>query len=390
MGIFDFLRKIIEDKQNEEVKQERVGFSELRGWIENKKKEIETNERNFFILVKGRINLFINELEAKINIVKSFDVNSRKSEDKFKSATEEGRSKYLIAVSSLINNLDNLQEDKAEIVVSKVDKFFADFNKNSHMSYERATILIGKEMGDIKNEIKTFSKGIIKVFEENKDLVSFSKAIFLIELKLRQIDEIKKDENRVDEKIISLGREIDDKQEENKRISKEIKKIKKSSEYLEHLKTVEECKSLKENLEKEFINLTQLIDLKALGNFYHIFEDKIERVKAYRNEFKINFEKDNGKEILDLLNISKLNTEEISSKINEINSKKEILKDKVENSKDQTQELSSKITRILIEINNLKDLKIKEGKRLEKFKSSREEIIGEIQKELAKVGVELS
>ncbi|MEK6926362.1 MAG: hypothetical protein AABW50_03730 [Nanoarchaeota archaeon] len=389
MGIFDFLRKIIENKKSEDIKPEKIALSEIGNWIEIKKKDIEAKERKLFALVKDRINVFINELEAKINIVKNFDVHARKVEGKFKSASEEGRSKYLAAVSSLINNLNNLQEDKAETVIFKVDRFFSDFNKNSRMSYERATILIGKEMADLKNELKVFSKDILKVFGENKDIVDFSKAIFLIELKLKQVDEIKKDEDRTNEKILSLDKEINDKKEENKGIFEEIEKIKKSPEYLGHLKILGECKSLKEGLEKDFIALIQLIDFKALGNFYHIFEDKIERVKSYRNEFQINFQKDNGKEILYLLNISKLNTGKISDKIDAINRQIEKLKDNIENDKDKTKELSYNTENIALEIDNLKNIKNREEKRLEKFKIIKEEIANEVKKDLEKMRVDL-
>lgn len=389
MGIFDFLRKITENKKSEDIKLERIAWPEIENWIEIKKKDIETKERKIFVLIKNRINVFINGLESKIDIVKSFDVHTRIAEDKFKSAAEEGRSKYIIAVKSLISNLDNLQEDKAEIVISKVDRFFLDFNKNSHMSYERATILIGKEMADLKNEIKVFSKDMIKIFEENKGLVDFSKAIPIIELKLKQAYEIKKDEDRTDKKIVSLDKEIKDKQEENKRIFEEIEKIKGSLEYLEHLKNAGECKSLKEDLEKDFITLIQLIDFKALGNFYHIFEDENERVKAYRNAFQINFQKDNGKEILGLLNMSKLNTEEILNKINEINSKIEKLKNKIENDEDKTKELFYNIENTVIDIDNLKSIKNREEKRMEKFKITKEEITNEIKKDFEKIGVDL-
>ena len=215
MGIFDFLKKITKEKESEGVKAERIAFSEARSWIENKKKEIEIKEKSMFVLIKARISQFTHNLEVKINIAKSVDVNVKKAEDKLKSATEEGRSKYLESLEYFIRNLNSLQEDRTEAVVFNVNKFFSSFNKTSHMSYERATILIGKEMGDIKDEIKLFSKDLIGLFDSHKDIIDLSKNISSIEVKLRQVEEIEKDEVRINEKIVTLEKEILEKEEEN-------------------------------------------------------------------------------------------------------------------------------------------------------------------------------
>ncbi|MBI3623273.1 hypothetical protein HY212_04320 [Candidatus Pacearchaeota archaeon] len=390
MGIFDFFKKITKEKETQEVSKENLAFSDLNNWIENKKKGIEIKGAKLFVLIKDKISHFTNDIEAKINLVKIFDVNARRAEDKLKSATEEGRSKYLDYLESFIWNLNNLQEKKTEAVLFNINKLFSDFNKNSYMSYERATILIGKEMGEIKNEIKALSKDLIQLFDENKDIIDFSKAISTIEIKLKQYEEIKKDEEKSSEKIITLEKEVSEKEEENKLVFEEIEKIKKSPQHLEHLKNIEECKSLKEDLERDFIRLTRIIDFKALANFHHIFEDKMEKVKSYRDKFQMNFEKDGGKEILNLLDIAKLNTPEIFDKINEINNKKEILKNKTENDADKTQELLAHAKKTNIEIDDTKSLKAREQKRLEKLKAGKEEIISEIKKEFEKIGVELS
>ena len=389
MGIFDFLKKITKEKESEGVKAERIAFSEARSWIENKKKEIEIKEKSMFVLIKARISHFTHNLEVKINIAKGVDVNVKKAEDKLKSATEEGRSKYLESLEYFIRNLNSLQEDRTEAVVFNVNKFFSSFNKTSHMSYERATILIGKEMGDIRDEIKLFSKDLIGLFDSHKDIIDLSKNISSIEVKLRQVEEIEKDEIRANEKISSLNKEISEKEGKNTVIFEEIEKIKKSEEYLEHLNNLEECASLDEEIERDFSNLMKIIDFKALANFYHIFGDKMEMVKSHRDKLQISFEKDDGKEILNLLNVAKLNTQEISDKINEINRKRETLKNKTENDKDNTGELQAHTQKIMLEIDEMKNLKAREEKRLEKFKAGEEEIIGEIRKDFETIGVEL-
>ena len=390
MGIFDFFKKIITDKKAEEAEKEKIAFSGIADWIEKKRKEIENKEEEVFTFVKEIINIFTNEIKEKINILKNIDINSKREEDKIKSITEEGRKKYIEFVELFIKNLDNLQQDKLEKIIININKIFSDFNKNSHMSYERATILIGKEMGSIKDEIKVFSKNLIKVFDENKNIINSYKVVSLIKIKLKQLEETERDFNRVNETISTLTKKVTDKEEENKKILEEIEEIKKSPDYLEYLERLKKIKSIEEDLEKDFFSLRQLIDFKALGNFYHIFEKEIKIVNSYKDNFQTNFQKDNGADILNLLNQAKLNTQEISDKINQIRKKKEeIMKNETEIEKDKTQELYSKIARTITEADNLKNLKTKEGKRCEKLNSSKKNIIKNIKEDFEKIEVEI-
>ena len=390
MGIFDFFKKIITDKKAEEAEKEKIAFSGIADWIEKKRKEIENKEEEVFTFVKEIINIFTNEIKEKINILKNIDINSKREEDKIKSITEEGRKKYLEFVELFIKNLDNLQQDKLEKIIININKIFSDFNKNSHMSYERATILIGKEMGSIKDEIKVFSKNLIKVFDENKNIINSYKVVSLIKIKLKQLEETERDFNRVNETISTLTKKVTDKEEENKKILEEIEEIKKSPDYLEYLERLKKIKSIEEDLEKDFFSLRQLIDFKALGNFYHIFEKEIKIVNSYKDNFQTNFQKDNGANILNLLNQAKLNTQEISDKINQIRKKKEeIMKNETEIEKDKTQELYSRIARTITEADNLKNLKTKEGKRCEKLNSSKKNIIKNIKEDFEKIEVEI-
>lgn len=377
MGIFDFLRKITENRKTKETEKEKIALSEIGNFIENRRKEIELREGKIFVLIQDRINALVNELKRKINIVKNINVGQKKAEDRLKSAVEEGRKKYVESVEFLINNLNNLQEDKLENIIADIDKTFLDFNKRSHMSYERATILIGKEMEDIKNELKVFSKEIINVFDENKELVDSSKSISLIKSRLKLFGEIKTELEKINELITSLSKEIADKEEENKLIIEEIEEIKKSSEYLEYLEKQRKIKLLEDELKKDFLDLGQLIDFKALGNFYHIFEDTMEVVKSHRDHLQTNFQRDNGKNILNLLNESKLNNENILDKIAQITRKKEEIPEN-EKSMDKTRELYSKTTKIITEIGNLKNKKSREEKKYEMLKAGEEEIANKI------------
>ena len=389
MGLFDFLRKLVK-KEEPEIEQEKIDFSEIGDWIKKKREKIESKEKETIILIKEKIKIFSDEVQEKIKVVEKVDIEERKIEEKIKSIVNEGRKRYLESINEFLKSLDGLEKCKLEKFIENINKIFLDFDKSSHMSYERTTILIGKEMAEVKKSLKIFSGDLIKIFNENKDVVENSKIVSLIKLKLDQsisTDEIFKE---IKEAIISLDKKIGEKEEANKKILEEIEKINKSEGHIKNLDMQKKIKLLEEELEKELVSLKQIIDFKSLANFFHIFGEQMNLVKDYRDDFQARFKKDNGKEIIKLLDEAKLNNETISEKIKQIyNKKEEIEKSKQEIKKDETQELYSKSTKIILEIGNLKNEKIRDEKRKEKLRVSNEEIIELIKETFEKIGVEI-
>src|SRR3989338_553335 len=369
MGIFDFLRKITQGKKTPESGKEKIVFSELGSWAEIRIKDIEKQEEDVFSLIKGKTDVFSKEIRERIKAIENFNVSQIKAEDRIKSAVEEGRKKYIESVEALVENLNNMKSDKLENIISYSDKVFSDFNKRSRLSYERATILIGKEMAEIRESLKSFSKDLIKIFDENKSLAESSKTIY-------------------------LEKEITNVEKENTEILQEIGEIKKSPEHLEILKLQEKVSALKNELEKDIFSLGQTIDFRALGNFYHIFEDKMEILKLHRDDFKANFHKDDGKSIIALLEGAKLNNKSIPEKLDQINKKKSKALEleielESEKNKDKTSELYSRSTKMVFEIENLKDKKARGEKRLGKLREEKEKITNEIRENVEKLGAEL-
>ena len=391
MGLFDFFRKITKKKIEEsEEKEEKIAFSDIENWIERKRNETEVKEKEIFILVKEKINVFADELKEKIKVVEDIDVESKKVEDKIKFAVNEGRKKYIESLRDFIEKLEKLERENLGKFIDDVNKISFDFDKSSYMSYERTTILIGKEMTNIKESLKVFYRNLIKVFDENKDIVNSSKTTSLIKLKLNQINENDRILGKINETINDLDKKITEKKEEDKKTLEEIEKIKKSDEYMKNLERQENIKLFNEGLEKDLLGLKQLINFKALANFFHIFEEQMNIVKAHREDFQTSFKKDYGESILDLLNESQLNNENITGKVNQIkNKKEEIEKHEKEIKIDETLELSSKITKIIMEINDLKNEKVREEKRIANHNINKKESIEIIRENMENMGVVL-
>jgi hypothetical protein len=113
-------------------------------------------------------------------------------------------------------------------------------------------------------------------------------------------------------------------------------------------------------------------------------------LKDHKENFHENFEKDNGKMIIDFLDEAKLNNDIILEKVNLIRTKvEETANHEREIKEDETQEVYAKIKEVHFEIDTLKIENIKEEKIYEKLKVSKEELISVLKQELGKMNVEM-
>ena len=390
MGIFSFLKKFGKEKEIKEIVSEKLAFSEIESWLEKREKENEVKEKQILVLVKDKIENFNADLRAKIIVLNGFDVESKKAEDKIKGIVSDSRIQYIELVNNLMTNLENLKETRFSDLTKRVDKIFFDFNKASFKNYERATILIGKEMANIKEGFKTFSRDLLKIFNNNKEISELFQKIEFIKSKLNLLGPIRDDKIKISEMITSLNEKINQREKENQRLLRKIEEIKQSEDYKDMLKKKEKINILKEESKNNILDLKQFIDFKALANFFHINEEQMKILKNHKEDFHKSFEKDNGKMIMDLLDESKLNNDKILEKIKKIHSKlEEINNHEQEMENDEIPGLYSKIKEIILDIENLKIEKFKNEKRDERLKENKEELINLLKQELGKMNVEI-
>ena len=138
-------------------------------------------------MIKDRTATVLEELNEKIKVLEIIDVDSIKAEDRIKLIVNENLNNYLGHIGKFVDYLSDLKEEEFEKMVYKINNIFADFNKKSYMSYQKATILIGKEMATTKESTIGLSKYFEKLFNENKDLLNLPKSISFIRLKLNQV-----------------------------------------------------------------------------------------------------------------------------------------------------------------------------------------------------------
>lgn len=393
MNILDFFRKF-RKKEDETIEKEKLNLDQLENWLKLKNKEINSEEKNLLSIIEDEINNFEKRAEEKITILNKFDIESKKEKDRLKFLTEDGRKKYTESLENTINLLKNLKKENFEKTISEIDKILFNFLKKTSASYERATILIGKEVAETKETIKQFSKKISEILDSSKQLPESKKTLSLVGLKLQNLEKINKEIKKSEQELSHIDKELKEKQSETENLDREIEQLKKSKEYNQYSEKKKTLDSLKNQLEKEISELRQLIDFKALGNFFHIFPEKISLVNTLKNNFNKSFKEDNGETILSLLEQSKLGNETIYNKIKILQDKKEEIKQvqseikKSEISKNLSQ-LRNLKQRNSLEKENLQQKRTKEEKILKNYKSKKSETIHDIQKQVSELGAEL-
>jgi len=382
MGIRNFIKKIFSSE--EQVKEkEKINLSKLESWISENKQELEKKEKEVSESIKFRIKSLISELESHIPILEKVDISHKKAEEKIKLVVKENLSLYVRYLHKLIESLKSINEEKP---LDSLDIIFDDFSKKSEITYQKATFLIGKELGRVKEIISQFSKDIKEIVNQNNEIYSKIRIIREIEKKHKERKNIEDSENKIKAQQEQINLRINDKKSAINILNSEIEEIKKSKDYLEKKEAEKEKEKEKENLIKEIAKLREQIDFKHLAGIFHVNEKKMKTIKDYSEHFLQSLETDNGKSLLNLL-IEANYSKEVQEKLQVlINRQKEINNF---NQKDETLELESEIKKIEHEIIILEEENSRLEKAKDKLAENNKNLIENIKKELEKLNLEI-
>jgi hypothetical protein len=375
-------------KKKEIKKQQKISLNQLQDWILKQELEIKRKEEKIFLNIKEESNLFIKEINLNISDLKNIDFEKKDANDRVKGLVKQNLKKYIEFVEKLKENINKIDYNNFEEVISNINNNFINFEKKSLINYQRASFLIRKELIDIRKNIVNFSKELTEIFNKNKNIVSEIKIINQIKQKYNENKDFEKTINEINERIKLLNERKEMLEESSIKKNKTIDENKIDKEYLENLKKINEKKILKEELKENIQKLKQNIDFKNLSNIYHVNETKMEIIKNYKENFELNYLNQNGKNIIGLLEESKLNTSNINEIVNKINSiLKEINKIELIVKEDINKILLNEINKIEEEIKNIKDeIKIELNK-IDKVEQYREETLKTIKEKLNRLNL---
>lgn len=389
MKIIKLLKRIVKELLNDkpEVKSETIKFSQVNDWIKNKEKEIKIKEKEIAKSIKEKLSLFIVELNKKSAFLEHVNLDKVNEDNRTKHIVLTNLKEYIRLVENLLNELEDFNSLDFPKLNNLINSSFSNFNKVSHAKYQKATYLIGKELGDVNQCIHGFLRAYSKIIKENEEITNTSSIIHITKEKLDDFEE-NSEENKINSNIKQIKTEITSSKQKINQYSAEIKNVEHSKTHIENLKNIKRKEELQLELNKDVIDLKQSIDFKALTKIFHGSAKYWEIVKNFREKFDESFKHDNGKTLLSLLDESRLNNETIVNKIKVINDKlqeMESIKSKPED--DEIQIVKEKIKKIEYEIDNSNEEIDKELKRSRRINDSQENIRNSIRQELSKLNV---
>jgi len=394
MGIFNFLKKFSK-KEPEIVVTEKVEFSNIKYFLENKKQQLKLQEEEFLNKFKEINNNLINSLQEKIKQLENLDLDQKKAEDRIKIIVKENFKSYLYYVELLIKDISNLEEINSSLdMISKINSTFLNFQKKAETSYQKATYLIG-ELGQIKGEINNYFKKTETLIKENDDIIKISRILESIGKKLEELlkidnisKEIDKEKSKNEEKINEVNNKIRNHEEE-------IIKIKNSNEHKELLKNEETLNKKDSELEIQIIKIKNLINLKTLSGICHKSEKDMIIIKNYRNNFINAFKEDSNNKLKEILeSTNQIENKELIKEqlinIENLNEQIEMINNSINNhSLKEIQRINEQIRNTKSELDNLNRNIEKENKRLVKSRKNKDSTLDLIKNILEDINVEL-
>ena len=394
MGILDFFRRKKEElksekKDSEEQKLEtsqEIEFEKLEEWIADKKRESKINETKIIKQIEASISQLIPELARENDQIKRIDLKNRKEEQRIKNIVLENLSNYSSYIGKLISDLEQMKKENLQETVENINKIFLEFKQKSSTSFEKATFLVGRELEEVKEEIKRFFCQLNEIVEENKKAFENPKLITAIEKKLEEIkkleglkSEISKEEKENEKNALRA-------KAEEKSLEEDIKKIKNSEEYSNWEKRRQESNLKKKEIEKDIFEVKNMIDWKNLSNIFHINEKKMVILKEYENHFSQILENGGEEKFIEILHEANIETGDIQRRIGKIKDRKKEIHE-ILSRKDELEELASKLISVRTEIKNLKEEQVKILKRVQKIDENVSEIIKEISQDKKKIHI---
>ena len=311
MGMFDFFRK----KKLVEEGVEVETFEDAKKVFRERVEVLRKREEGVLLEIVGKFEDFYVSIEGKLGVLEGVDIESKKEYERAKVLVRQGLDKYVGLVYDLLKELRKLEKEDLVRFVDEVGKVFVGFERGSAKTYERATYLVGDEMMAVRNEIRGFYNGLLKMFDRERDLIDGLRSVREIRLKFDEVGRLEGKLREFEGEVLVNDAWVEKAEMVVGKLKGEIEMIKSSSEYISNLETKREVGVFEGELNVEIVKLKGLIDFKWLIGIVHGNSKELDVVKKYRDSFVSEFSLDDGKRLFDLLEDSGMRSDEIKGQV---------------------------------------------------------------------------
>ncbi len=298
MFIFDFFKR---KKKEEQLIVGEHNLDSLATIIEEELKKADNNSEKFKNELKDRINNFSSEIKQKIPELKMLNLNNRREEQRLKDIVIKNLHDYISYLEKLIEDLEKIEPKETKEYIKEIQSVFNHFNKNSKKIYEKATILIGKELAEVRDITNSFAKEFNEKLEFNKENFEKINLIKTVKDDLKELEEAKKIQKQIEDSIADLKIKISKKEGKKQEAEKNYEKYKKSDEPKKFTEVQEKIKQENKAINEDVLKLKQNINLKDLAKYFHNDPKKSGMIKRYSETFYESLKDDADFDIIQLL-----------------------------------------------------------------------------------------
>jgi hypothetical protein len=345
MSIIDFFKKKFGKKEAETSEKKAVEFGGLKLFIDSEKKSIKNSETEFVEQIKSIVLGLINELEDGLGRIKSIDLSEKRESEKMKFVVRENLHYFIRHMEKLICDLKSVNYNSIKEIKKTINAVFLDFERKSIRNYQKSTILIGEELGNIKDSISKFFGSFKKIIEKNDGTIEKSSIFESAAINILEYNHLEQEGKKIEEEIKKYSEKISDCWAGISQQNEKIERLEENEEYKQFLEAKKMFEERKNKFDLELFRIKSLIDFKALAGFYHSEEKKMNLVKEYRDNFRDSFFRYSPETLTELIEGGGFNIHDIKDKISGAKSIQEILS-KAQLPRDPSLDLNSEIDKI--------------------------------------------
>ncbi len=382
MSIVDFFRR---KRKAEETTQKKYTLKDLPSLIEEETKILNDKSERLKNELKNMIRQISSEIKQKIPKLKELSLDKRKGEDRLKEIVTTSLYDYISYLERLVEDLDKIEPMETRQYIKEVQSIFNRFKKNSSMIYERATILIGKDLAEVRNVIDDFAKEFNEKLALNKENFERMNFIKTIQDNLNKLEETKETQRQIEEFISDFERKIAKIEEEKGLFEKKYEEYQKSDEskkFIEEQKKIEQENNV---INEEIKKFKQTINFKDLAKYFHEDKKKNKIIKDYSDNFQNSLKQDSNFNIIDIL--KEANQDISKEKISELRQK--VLEEKILSLDKKLREFEEKITKLDHESKYEREELEHEKAKGQKFEEDQRQILKKIMEESKKIWQEI-
>lgn len=204
----------------------KVEFQNLNSEVEAEIGDAKRRIGSIKEKIRQRILQLNSEFEEQIGTLKSMDLKERKEHERIKFIVTENLKTYISHLQNLKDELKNLNPTDSNYL-EKINTLFENFRRASINSFQKATILIGKELENVVNSINSFSKDAERIISEDKGVFEIEKRANILKNLLLNLEEERNNELQIKNSFQNLEQNLKDLEEKKIKAEKSLEDAKK-------------------------------------------------------------------------------------------------------------------------------------------------------------------